>query len=78
MNKEKIFRVLTLIFMIITFIGAGYVLFNKGQVQHQVTWFDQSFKSIYADNRNSCSEVFKRNKVNHYILRSRLAHLFPF
>ncbi len=32
MNKEKIFRVLTLMFMIITFIGAGYVLFNKGQV----------------------------------------------
>ena len=32
MNKEKIFRVLTLVFMIITFIGAGYVLINKGQV----------------------------------------------
>ena len=31
MNKEKIFRVLTLVFMIITFIGAGYVLINKGQ-----------------------------------------------
>lgn len=32
MNREKIFRILTFIFMIITFIGAGYVLFNKGQV----------------------------------------------
>ena len=26
MDKEKIFRVLTLIFMIITFIGAGYAV----------------------------------------------------
>ena len=32
MNKEKIFRILTLIFVILTFIGAGYVLINKGQV----------------------------------------------
>ena len=32
MKKEKIFRILTFIFMIVTFIGAGYVLYNKGQV----------------------------------------------
>ncbi len=32
MNKEKIFRILTFIFMIITFIGAGYILINNGQV----------------------------------------------
>ncbi len=30
MKKEKLFRILSLIFMIITFIGAGYVLYNKG------------------------------------------------
>ena len=32
MNKEKLFRILTLIFVILTFIGAGYVLINKGEV----------------------------------------------
>ena len=32
MNKEKIFRILTLTFTILTFIGAGYVLINKGEV----------------------------------------------
>lgn len=32
MKKEKIFRTLTLIFTILTFIGAGYVLINKGKV----------------------------------------------
>lgn len=32
MKKEKIFRILTLIFTILTFIGAGYVLINKGEV----------------------------------------------
>ncbi len=32
MKKEKIFRILTLIFVILTFIGAGYVLINKGEV----------------------------------------------
>ena len=31
-NKEKIFSTLTLIFAILTFIGAGYVLINKGEV----------------------------------------------
>ena len=32
MKKEKIFRLLTLVFVILTFIGAGYVLINKGKV----------------------------------------------
>ena len=32
MKKEKIFRILTLIFIVLTFMGAGYVLINKGQV----------------------------------------------
>lgn len=30
MNKKKIFKLLTLIFVIITFIGAGYVIFSGG------------------------------------------------
>ena len=32
MKKEKIFRILTLVFTVLTFIGAGYVLINKGEV----------------------------------------------
>ena len=32
MKKEKVYRILTFVFMILTFIGAGYVLSNKGQV----------------------------------------------
>lgn len=32
MNREKIFRIFSFVFMILTFIGAGYVLLNKGQV----------------------------------------------
>ena len=31
MNREKIFRVLTFFFMVLTFAGATYVLINDGQ-----------------------------------------------
>ena len=48
MNKEKIFRVLTLMFMIITFIGAGYVLFNKGQVNAGYAVIPSLFCAIFS------------------------------
>ncbi len=32
MKKKKVFRILSIFFIILTFIGAGYVLFNKGEV----------------------------------------------
>ena len=32
MKKEMIYRIMTIIFVILTFIGAGYVLINKGEV----------------------------------------------
>ena len=32
MKKEKTFRILTFVFFILTLIGAGYVLINKGEV----------------------------------------------
>ena len=32
MQKKKIFKILSFIFCILTFIGAGYVLINKGEV----------------------------------------------
>ncbi len=31
MKKEKVFRLLSFIFMILTFIGASYVFINKGE-----------------------------------------------
>ena len=31
MKKEKIFKLLSFIFMILTFMGAGYVLLNHGE-----------------------------------------------
>ena len=32
MKKKTIFLILTVVFGILTFCGAGYVLYNKGQV----------------------------------------------
>jgi len=32
MKKEKIFRILAIVFIVLTFIGAGYVIINKGEV----------------------------------------------
>lgn len=32
MKREKTFQILALIFLVLTFVGAGYVLINKGQV----------------------------------------------
>ena len=32
MKKEMIYRIMTIIFVILTFAGAGYVLINKGEV----------------------------------------------
>ncbi len=32
MKKEKIFKILSIVFIVLTFIGAGYVIINKGEV----------------------------------------------
>ena len=48
MNREKIFRVLTFVFMIVTFIGAGYVLFNKGQVNAGYAVVPSLFCAIFS------------------------------
>ena len=62
MNKEKIFRVLTLMFMIITFIGAGYVLFNKGQVNAGYAVIPSLFCAIFS--QLAVNEKFKKEKMN--------------
>ena len=60
MNKEKIFRVLTLIFMIITFIGAGYVLFNKGQANAGYAIVPSLFCAIFS--QLAVYEKFKKER----------------
>ena len=60
MNREKIFRVLTLVFMIITFIGAGYVLFNKGQVNAGYAVIPSLFCAIFS--QLAVYEKFKKEK----------------
>ena len=48
MKKEKVFRILTFIFMILTFIGAGYVLLNKGQVNAGYAVIPSLFCAIFS------------------------------
>ncbi len=60
MNKEKIFRILTLIFTILTFIGAGYVLINKGEVNTGYAVVPSLFSASFA--QLSITEKNKNNK----------------
>lgn len=60
MNKEKLFRVLTFIFMILTFIGAGYVLYNKGQVSAGFAVVPSLFCAIFS--QLAIYEKFKKEK----------------
>ena len=60
MNREKIFRVLTLVFMIITLIGAGYVLLNKGQVNAGYAVIPSLFCAIFS--QLAVYEKFKKEK----------------
>lgn len=48
MSKEKIFRILTFIFMIITFIGAGYVLMNNGYANAGYAVIPMLFALIFS------------------------------
>ena len=48
MFKEKMFKVLTFVSMILTFIGAFYVLFNKGQVSAGFAVIPSLFCAIFS------------------------------
>lgn len=48
MKKDKVFRILTFIFMILTFVGAGYVLLNKGQVSAGYAVIPSLFCAIFS------------------------------
>ena len=60
MKKEKIFRILTFIFMIVTFIGAVYVLYNKGQVNAGYAVIPSLFCAIFS--QLAVYEKFKKEK----------------
>lgn len=48
MKKETIFRIITFIFFILTLIGAGYVLLNKGEVNAGYAVIPSVFCIIFA------------------------------
>ena len=60
MSKEKRFKFVTFIFMIITFIGAGYVLFNKGQVNAGYAVIPSLFCAIFS--QLAVYEKFKKEE----------------
>lgn len=60
MFKEKMFKVLTFVFMILTFIGAFYVLFNKGQVSAGFAVIPSLFCAIFS--QLAVYEKFKKEK----------------
>lgn len=60
MNKEKIFKILSLMFMIITFICSGYVLINKGQVNAGYAVIPSLLCAIFS--QLAVYEKFKKEK----------------
>ena len=48
MNREKIYAALSVLFAIITFIGAGIVLFNKGTVNPGIAVISCCCCSIFS------------------------------
>lgn len=60
MKKEKVYRILTFVFMILTFIGAGYVLSNKGQVSAAFAIIPSIFCAIFS--QLAVYEKFKKEK----------------
>ena len=58
-NKEKIFRTLTLIFAVLTFIGAGYVLINKEEVNVGYAVIPSLFSATFSQ-----LSITEKNKNN--------------
>ncbi len=48
MQKQKIFRILSFVFCILTFIGAGYVLINNGEVNAGYAVIPSLFSVIFS------------------------------
>ena len=48
MQNQKIFRILSFVFCILTFIGAGYVLINNGEVNAGYAVIPSLFSVIFS------------------------------
>ena len=48
MQKQKIFRILSFVFCILTFIGVVYVLINKGEVNAGYAIIPSLFSVIFS------------------------------
>ncbi len=59
MKKEKIFRILTFVFFILTLIGAGYVLINKGEVNAGYAVITSVFSAAFSQ-----LSITEKNKNN--------------
>ena len=59
MKLEKLFRILTLVFVILTFIGAAYVLINKGTVNAGYAVVPSLFCAIFSQ-----LTISEKNKNN--------------
>lgn len=59
--KMKIFMVLMIIFSLLTFIGAGYVLVNKGEVNAGYavipSLFGICFSTLYRSSKKTIEEI---------------------
>lgn len=61
MNKRKMFLILYIIFMLITFMGAGYVLYNKGQVNAGYAIIPMLFGIVFSLLYRNCKKEIKEN-----------------
>ena len=59
MKKEKIFRILTFVFFILTLIGASYVLINKGKVNAGYAVIPSLFSATFSQ-----LSITEKNKNN--------------
>ncbi len=59
MKLEKLFRILTLVFVILTFVGAGYVFINKGTVNAGYAVIPSLFCAIFSQ-----LAISEKNKNN--------------
>lgn len=59
--KMKIFIILMIIFLILTFIGAGYVLINKGEVNAGFAVIPSLFCMIFSALYINSKKVIEEN-----------------
>ena len=52
MKRKKILVIITAVFVVLTFIGAGYVLYNKGEVNAGYAVIPSLFCAIFSNLAN--------------------------